>query len=485
VTALLERDTRPRNVLSVALVLSGIFGYGMLLDAVKPALSSPVSWVDFTDLPPPPIFTAVRVCVLVSWAIALGIGVLAMVRLRLAPDPVSRARTVRGSQVAATVVLLLPFPIFPVDVLIRNWWAAAICVPTSALALWGVHLMQRYRRMPLGLPLAGFGWGALIATGIAGSMNGWFRQYGAAYLVDFRDVLTDQSALNATINRVITAMSLNAGFFEELGKGAGVAVLYLLFRHHIDNLVSGVVLGAAVGLGFNWSESMLYMGAGNGEGAVYQYWGRQTLGLMAAHTAFTAMIGAGFGIARQLSDRRSKLLAIGSGFLVAASAHFANNALMPRAVRVRDNLFGDNPWLTDLVAMPLTIIVLQGPVVVLYILLLRRGLRGQVGGLTVELSREAQTGLGAVTPDEIPALLGPALRFFVKFRAFRQGGVAAYRHVARLHAAQFDLAMQRWHRTRWEVDPRSQDEAALRDIVLRLKIPRLAPDRPAVAEVPA
>lgn len=479
-----ERDTRPRNVLVVAITLSGAYGYGMLVDAVKPELRSPVSWVSVITLPAPAISDVVRACVVVSWVLALGIGVIALAGRRTGTDPFARARLVRACQSVAAVVLLLPFPVFPLDVLARNLWVAAICVPSSAFGLWVVHRMQRYRRMPARLPLAAFGWGALVATGFAGAMNGWFLQYGTAYLVDLREVITDQPAMDAAVNRIVAAMALNAGFFEELGKGAGVAILYFLFRHHINGLVSGLVLGAAVGLGFNMCESTLYMSAGNGDGAAFHYWARQSLGLMAAHTAFTAMIGAGFGVARQLRDRRHKLLVIGCGYLVAAGAHFLNNALMFHAIKLQNGAFGDNRWLLDLVGTPLTIIVFQGPVVVLYVILLRRGLRDQAADLAVELGGEARTGLGAVTPEEIPPLLRPARRFFVKFRALRQDGLGAYRFLSRLHAAQLDLAMLRWHRTRREVDPRSPDESLLRDKVLRLKnLAAHEPSRQAATEV--
>lgn len=44
------------------------------------------------------------------------------------------------------------------------------------------------------------------------------------------------------------------------------------------------------------------MGLSDPGAGAYASWGRQTLGLMAAHLAFTAVVGAGFGIAAQLRE---------------------------------------------------------------------------------------------------------------------------------------------------------------------------------------
>jgi RsiW-degrading membrane proteinase PrsW (M82 family) len=59
---------------------------------------------------------------------------------------------------------------------------------------------------------------------------------------------------------IYTLLSLNAGVFSEAGKAAGVAILYLLFRRHFDGVVCAAA-GAAVGLGFNLTETVGYMTA--------------------------------------------------------------------------------------------------------------------------------------------------------------------------------------------------------------------------------
>ena len=54
-------------------------------------------------------------------------------------------------------------------------------------------------------------------------------------------------------------------------------------------------------------------------------------------------------------------------------------------------------------------------------------------------------------------------------RAFSRGGLSAYLKVARLQTAQLDLAMERWHRERQEVDTPLQAEQELRRQVIALR----------------
>ncbi|MFJ7219421.1 PrsW family intramembrane metalloprotease [Amycolatopsis sp. NPDC098790] len=452
--------TRAANqILAVAAALSVAYGHGLLLDLVKPDLRSPIPWMTFVAPPPTEMFTLVRACVLVSWGVAAVVSLVGLVRQRQGAG--------RGAgvwQLTVAGVLLAPFVITPVVVLARNLGATAICVPSTAFALWALTKMQHYRRMTCWVPLAGLAWGCLIAAGFASAMSAWFYQYGAAYLLDLGVALQEPGA---TVGRLMTLRALNTGFFEELGKAAGIAMLYFGFRRHIDDVVSGIVVGAAVGLGFNFSETVLYMSVF--DGAAYQYFGRQSVGLFASHVAFTALVGAGIGAARQLRERWQKIVVVFAGLLAAAGTHFANNALQPHTTDLRHHLFGNNVWLRDLLGVPMTIVLLQGPLVVLYLLLSWRGNRTQASAIAVELATEARTGHGAVTEQEVPILLSPARRFFLRYRTFRRQGRGAARHLRKLHAAQLELATLRWHRTRDEVAPGSPDEQTLRERVLDFK----------------
>jgi len=56
-----------------------------------------------------------------------------------------------------------------------------------------------------------------------------------------------------------------------------------------------------------------------------------------------------------------------------------------------------------------------------------------------------------------------------RLRAFRRGGLRAYLEVARLQTAQLDLAMERWHRERQEIDTPLEAEDTLRRRVMQLR----------------
>jgi RsiW-degrading membrane proteinase PrsW (M82 family) len=408
------------------------------------------------------------------WTFVVAIPVAALISLigwqeaHRRMHPAERDRVTRIWQAIASGVLLLPYVYTTADVFAGNLRFAATCVPSAAYALWLAHRMQRFRRIPVRILLAVFGWGAVIGVGFGDAMETWWADYSPDYLA-LPLLGGGEQAIEKLTIELYDGEILFAGVFEELGKGIAVAFVYLLLRRHIDNVVSGIVLGAAAGVGFNLVESTIYMGSLGGQTASEQYFLRQSLGMLAAHVAFTAAIGAGFGIARQLPDQRRRALAIACGFATAMAGHFANDVFMSFYSRVKENWFSPSNATDILVYTPLAFAVLQGPLVVLYLVLLRRGLRDQAAALAVELGTEAATGFGAVTQWEVPVLLRPARRFYLCLTALRQGGLVGYRDLRRLFAAQLDLGMARWHRTRGEIVPGSDDEQSLRRRIAQLR----------------
>jgi RsiW-degrading membrane proteinase PrsW (M82 family) len=379
---------------------------------------------------------------------------------------------------AAAAVLLAPFAVAALARLVVELPLLLVCLPSTAAALWAVRLWQRHRRMPVRLSLAALGWGGLVAISVAGAMNVLFLVYSRLWQaqarsdavleqfrsrdVDARELLDEQLAVEQAVR---TLNMLHAGIFEELAKGVGIAILYLLARRWIDGVLSGMVVGASVGLGFNLAESVEYMAQGV---PAFQYWARQSVMLFGAHTAFSALVGAGFGIARQVADPRRRRSVIALGFVMAMSGHFVYNAVSPEVTRPIVQWLGDTAG--AVAGPPLTMLVLQGPYLLIGVLLLRRGVREQTSALTRELTAEAGSAHGAVTAAEVPVLLNPLRRFLLRVRAARhRGGLTAYRYVARLHAAQLDLAMRLWHQHRGDADAGEPSAAELRDRVLAIR----------------
>ena len=268
------------------------------------------------------------------------------------------------------------------------------------------------------------------------------------------------------------SIAYSAGIWEEIAKGLAVLLLYLVMRDEFDDVVDGIVYGAAVGLGFNFMESVTYMthvyaifsaqGAGQAFfAAASQWYSRQVLGLFFSHATYTALVGAGIGLARQLRRRRHRLLSILSGFLAAIAAHFAWDAWVAYFP------ISNSPF--ALVEMHLRTLFMQGPFTSAVLVLLAMGLQVEGNALRRQLTAEAATNEGAVLPQEIPILVRPWQRFRARLRAFNQEGFAGYGRLHRLQRAQLELAMERWHRERNEIDEPLEAEEELRRRVLVLR----------------
>jgi len=333
---------------------------------------------------------------------------------------------------------------------------ALVCLPTTAFGLVVVRRLDRNHKEPWRLVLVAAAWGAIVATS----------------LVVWGETLWQSTAQHALVPGpgLDTSLAFMAGILEELSKGAAVLLLFLVMRNEFDDVVDGIVYGAAVGLGFNFMETITYMtnlyaifspeGSG-GIAAGFQWYARQVLGLFMGHATYTALVGAGIGIARQLPSRRHKVIAILMGFLVAIAAHFSWDAWL-MFFPIETSLFG-------LVEVHLRTIVMTGPFTAGVIVLLVLGLRNESRALRDQLLKEAAIGAGAVLPAEVGILASPWRRFGERLRALDKAGLGAYVRLARLQTAQLDLAMERWHRERQEIDTPLEAEQELRIEILTLR----------------
>ena len=333
---------------------------------------------------------------------------------------------------------------------------ALACLPTTAFGLWVVRRIDRNEKEPWRLVLVAAAWGAVVAT----SLVIWAESLWQ--LIAIRTLVPGPGL------DVSTAFS--AGILEELAKGSAVVLLFLVMRNEFDDVVDGIVYGAAVGLGFNFMESISYMtnlyaifqpeGVG-GYAAGFQWYARQVLGLFFGHATYTAFVGAGIGIARQLPDVRRKLIAIAAGFLVAIAAHFSWDAWL--------TLFPIEKSALGILEIHLRTLIMTGPFTAAVLALLFLGLHIESQALGDQFRKEVARGSGAITPEEVSILMSPWQRFQQRMRALGRGGLRAYFRLARLQTAQIDLAMERWHRERQEVDTPLEAEEQLRRHVLALR----------------
>lgn len=332
----------------------------------------------------------------------------------------------------------------------------AACLPTTAFGLLVVRRMDRNEKEPWRLVMVAAAWGAIVAT----SLVVWGE---SIWEVSAQRSLVPGPGLDASL-------AFMAGTLEEIAKGVAVVLLFLVMRNDFDDVVDGIVYGAAVGLGFNFMETITYMtnlyaifqpeGIG-GIAAGFQWYARQVLGLFFGHATYTAFIGAGLGIARQLPSVRQKVFVIVSGFLVAIAAHFSWDAWLT-FFPIENTLFG-------LVEMHMRTLIMTGPFTAAVIALLLFGIRYEGQNMLDQLRKEAASGQGAILPEEVAILASPWQRLMQRLRALNIAGPRGYLEVSRLQTAQLDLAMERWHRERKEIDAPLEAEDKLRERVIALR----------------
>jgi protease PrsW len=191
-------------------------------------------------------------------------------------------------------------------------------------ALW--YLDRREREAPL-LFASAFLWGGVIATGLAIPFNTIFLQILSGWVrahPEITRVLGPDAA-------ILLGAPLSAPVVEEFFKALGVIVIFWLQRAEFDNVRDGIIYGALVGLGFNWSEAALYVAQGFAEFGYPPYGSqlgfRYALFGFGGHALFTGLFGASLGLAVQTRHVWLRYLAPIVGLLLAMTAHTLNNAL--------------------------------------------------------------------------------------------------------------------------------------------------------------
>lgn len=341
------------------------------------------------------------------------------------------------------------------------WWAVvtipssvalakylALCVPSTAFAVYAHRRVQRNRRMPWAAAALAFFWGTTVAITAAGTA-----------LRPVVDIVQQVVVPGTAFQHVyVTVAAAN----EELYKGVGTLCVLLLFRERVAGLLGGLAVGGIVGVGFQFNETAQYMDPSTGS-AVYQLWARQYVGMFTSHPLFSALVGAGLGLAFVQAGWRRRVLCVACGYLAGFAGHafWNNSSVAGLTISVGD------PDLFAVVSHPLNVLVFSGPFLIGYSALVIAGLRFETAGLLSELQREAALGTGAVLPGEVRLLSSASARFRRRSGVLVNEGWSPYRRTKRLHATQLDLAYARWHRARGESARPAGYENAIRHAVHR------------------
>lgn len=160
-------------------------------------------------------------------------------------------------------------------------------VPTLIYG-WFVNWLDQHEKEPWWLLLLSFLWGAVPAVIIA---------LIAQILLD---IPTGLLLGDGTLAYEITGGSVWAPLTEEIAKGLGVILIVVLAHREIDSLLDGIIYGAMAGLGFAFTENLLYFGSSLIEGG-WGDWGMvvilRTIPFGLNHALFTGLTGLGLAAA--------------------------------------------------------------------------------------------------------------------------------------------------------------------------------------------
>ncbi len=167
--------------------------------------------------------------------------------------------------------------------------------------------LDRFEAEPTSLLLFAFAWGAVVATFVALLVN----SYSTVLL---RDAGGDVS----------TAAVLVAPWVEETAKGSVVLLVLLARRREFDGVVDGIVYAGLAGIGFAFTENVLYLGRALQDsgtaGLAVTFVLRGVFGPF-AHPMFTMATGIGLGVAATTRRRWLRVVAPLVGWLSAVGLH--------------------------------------------------------------------------------------------------------------------------------------------------------------------
>lgn len=195
-------------------------------------------------------------------------------------------------------------------VLVAAFFAFLPVGPVIGCYLW----LDRYEPEPKTLLALGLAWGAFVATFLALLVQG----IGGLVVP-----LSDQ--ISATVVAPVT---------EEATKGLFLLLLLLWRRHELDGVLDGLVYAGMVGVGFAFTENILYLAAayngtsGTGPGGIEDLGVLFVIRCVAspfAHPFFTAFTGIGVGIAIASRSNTVRWLAPLGGYALAVLGHAAWN----------------------------------------------------------------------------------------------------------------------------------------------------------------
>lgn len=201
-----------------------------------------------------------------------------------------------------------------------SFLGALLALIPLAIVLLGVRWIDRWEPEPRLLLLVAFLWGATVSIVIA-----LVADVGASYLY---------AAGGADVNLTVFIQSVvQAPIIEEVGKGFGILLIYLVARRYFDGPVDGIVFAALAGGGFAFTENIQYFAvqiaeSGRLDVAVGEIFFIRGVLSPFAHVMFTAFTGFFIGLAARKGTALGGILMFVVGLVPAILLHAFWNGVL-------------------------------------------------------------------------------------------------------------------------------------------------------------
>jgi protease PrsW len=206
---------------------------------------------------------------------------------------------------------------------------ALVAVIASSPAIFFVwYLDRREHESPLLLGVAAV-WGAVVSASLSLVFNNTL--YGFLLTIARHSGGKIFGMSTETFTSVLTSPAV-----EEVVKGLAILGLFLFLRSDLRDLRDGMLYGAMVGLGFNAAQYTIFLldeFAISGSPPYLSLAALQFVFLgVNGHLIYSALFGAGFGLARQTRNPKLKWLAPIGGIVLAIYANMMANTLGTKVI---------------------------------------------------------------------------------------------------------------------------------------------------------
>ncbi|WP_244960117.1 PrsW family intramembrane metalloprotease [Actinomyces faecalis] len=193
-------------------------------------------------------------------------------------------------------------------------WPALLALVPLGIVLVVVRWIDRWEPEPFSILLTAFLWGAGVATAVSLAVN-----TTTALLA---------SSVTATSGDLVASV-VSAPVIEEVTKGAGVLIIFLVWRRSFNGPVDGIVYAAVVAAGFAFAENILYF-------VQYRDHLATTFLMRAvaspfAHVTFTSCTGLAIGLASRMRSSVAWVWMTPCGLVGAVLLHAFWNGVLAAA----------------------------------------------------------------------------------------------------------------------------------------------------------